>query len=225
MTPFHVRTFDPAYWQRGGIIFRLLFLICFLAFLAALYLVRHPLLRLAGGFWVVDDRPQPSDVIVIVSDDNYQGDRAARAAELLKAGWAPRVVASGRYLRPYVSIADFMQRDLEARGVLESAIVRFPQRVSDTREEALELSPFLASRGWKKILLVTSNYHTRRAKYIYERTLAPGSELRVISARDYKYDPDSWWQHRQSAKIFFHEFVGYAVALWEMRHQPVQTSD
>ena len=38
--------------QRGGIIFRLLGLLGFVAFLALLYLVRHPLMRVAGGFLV-----------------------------------------------------------------------------------------------------------------------------------------------------------------------------
>ena len=34
--------------EHGGIFFRLLFLLVFLAFLAVLYVVRHPLMRLAG---------------------------------------------------------------------------------------------------------------------------------------------------------------------------------
>ncbi len=72
--------------QRGGIIFKLLFLICFACFVFVIYLVRHPLLRLAGGFWIVDDGPAYSDAIVILGDDNYGGDRAAEAAEAFQGG-------------------------------------------------------------------------------------------------------------------------------------------
>jgi len=212
---------DPAA-QRGGIFFRLLFLIFLLLFLGALYLARHPLLRLAGGFWVVEDSPQASDAIVILSDDDFSADRASRAAQLFKEGFAPRIVASGRYLRPYASVAELMQHDLTDRGVPESAIVRFPMHATDTREEAVALSQFLSSRGWKKILVVTSNYHTRRARYIYERVLPPGFELRVISAPDSEYDPDNWWRSRESQRIFLHELVGYPVAIWELRHDSVQ---
>ncbi|HTV59079.1 MAG TPA: YdcF family protein [Verrucomicrobiae bacterium] len=207
--------------QRGGIFFRFLFLICFLFFLAVLYFARHPLLRLAGGFWVAGESPQASDAIVILSDDDFSADRASRAAQLFKEGFAPRIVASGRYLRPYASIADLMHHDLTDRGIPDSAIVLFPLHADDTLEEATALSQFLSSRGWKRVLVVTSNYHTRRARYIYERVLPPGFELRVISAPDSEYDPDNWWRTREGEKIFLHELIGYPVAIWELRNRPV----
>ena len=83
--------------QRGGIIFTLLFLLFLVALVSVLYIARHPLLRLAGSFWVVDEPAENSDVIVMLSDDNYNADRAARAAELFKSGLAPRVVAYGKH--------------------------------------------------------------------------------------------------------------------------------
>jgi uncharacterized SAM-binding protein YcdF (DUF218 family) len=209
--------------QAGGIFFRLLFYLFLIALLFVVYLVRHPLLRLAGGFWIVDESPQTSDAIVILGDDNYNGDRAAQAAELFKAGWAPRIVASGRYLRPYAGIAELESHDLAAHGVPESAIVPFAHRADDTREECTALGQLISSRDWKRILLVTSNYHTRRSEYICERAFPPGTALRVIAAPDSEYDPQNWWKSRTGLKIFFHETVGFPVALWEMRHNDVQT--
>jgi uncharacterized SAM-binding protein YcdF (DUF218 family) len=223
MTP-SVRPGRPRSPQRGGIFFRLLFLLFFVFFLLVLYLVRRPLLRLAGDFWVVDDAPAVSDAIVVLGDDNYDGDRAARAAELFKAGWAPRVVASGRYLRRYASIAELEEHDLSDRGVPASAIVRLAHRAENTRDEAVVISRLASSRGWKRILLVTSNYHTRRSRYIAARTFPPGTVLRVVPARDSEFDPDNWWRTRQGLKIFAHEFLGMCVTLWEMRHSDVQAS-
>jgi vancomycin permeability regulator SanA len=215
----------PAAWQRGGIFFRLLFLIFFLCLLFLVYLARHPLLRMAGSFWIVDEAPLASDAIVVLGDDNYNGDRATRAAELLKAGWAPRIVASGRGLRSYASIAELEEHDLTDRGVPVSAIVRFAHRGENTREEAIAVGQLVSSHGWKRIILVTSNFHTRRARYIYERSLAPGTVLRVVAARDSDFDPDNWWNTRTGIKIFAHELVGMVVALWEMRHNSVETSE
>ena len=71
--------------------------------------------RAASGSWTKD--PRAADAIVMLGDDNYDADRATRAAELFKAGWAPRVIASGRYLRPYASIAELEEHDLIDRGV------------------------------------------------------------------------------------------------------------
>jgi vancomycin permeability regulator SanA len=126
-------------------------------------------------------------------------------------------------LRPYASIAELMQHDLTDRGVPAAAVVRLPNRARNTLEEAGAVSTFLTSHGWKKILIVTSNYHTRRARYIYEHVLAPGTELRVIAAPDPAYDPNSWWRTREGLKTFLCETVAYVVARWELRNTDTRT--
>jgi uncharacterized SAM-binding protein YcdF (DUF218 family) len=210
--------------QRGGIFSKLLFLIFVVVFVAILYLARYPILRFAGDFWIVDETPQVSDVIVILSDDNYEADRATRAAQLFRSGMAPRILASGRLLRPYAGIAELMQHDLKGLGVPANAIVPVTHRATNTREEAAADAEAIAAHGWKRVLLVTSNYHTRRANYIFERTLPAGTELRVVSAPDSEYDPNNWWRTRNGLKRFLYEATGYVVAMWEMRHSEVQTS-
>lgn len=215
---------DGTHSQRGGIFFKLIFLIFLALFLCVLYLARHPLLRLAGNFWVVDETPDASDVILVLSGDNYDADRATRAAALYKSGVAPRVLATGRTLRPYASSTDLMKRDLMEKGVLAGSIDEFTHDEDDTRDEALALSDFVTAHHWKKVILVTSNYHTRRADYIYERTLPPGTQLRVVAAPDSQYDPNNWWHTRRGVKLFFHEAMGILVALWELRHNDVQTT-
>jgi uncharacterized SAM-binding protein YcdF (DUF218 family) len=208
--------------ERGGIIFRLLFFIFFLALLGVLYLVRHPILRLAGGFLIVDDEPRTSEVIVVLGD-NYNSDSAARAAELFKAGWAPRIVASGKYLRPYATEAELEQHDLTDRGVPAAAIVRYPYRAAGMREEARGLATFLGSHGWKKVIVVTANYRTRRVRYVLERSLPEGAEVRMVAARDPDYDPNEWWKHRESAKNFLRETAGFFAALWETQGSDLQS--
>lgn len=204
--------------QRGGIFFRLIALAFVVVLLGVVYLARRPLLRMAGGFWIVDEAPQASDAIVILGDDTYLGERAALAADLYHAGWAPRIIASGRYLRSYASIAELMEHDLKERGVPAGAIVRFAHRGENTRLEALAIGGLLQERGWKRVLVVTSNYHTRRARYICERGFPRSTLLRVIAAPDSEYPPDSWWESRNGLKHFFLESVGFVVAMWEMRH-------
>jgi len=211
--------------ERGGIFFRFLVLLGFLALLFVLYLVRVPILCMAGNFWIVDEPPQSSDAIVMLGDDNFDADRAARAAALFKAGWAPRVIASGRYLRPYASIADLEAHDLADRGVPPDDIVRFSHHATDTREECVAIGQLLSQHGWHRILLVTSTYHTRRSRYICSRSLPRGTVLRVVAAPDSDYDPSNWWRTRNGMKIIFHESVGILVAIWELRHHSVQTRE
>ena len=67
MTSLAATLFAEPDAQRGGIIFKLMFMIALVLFLVILYLVRVPLLRFAGEFWIVDDAPESSDAIVVLS--------------------------------------------------------------------------------------------------------------------------------------------------------------
>ena len=205
--------------QRGGIISKFIFLVFVVIVMGALYLFRVPLLRMAGRFWIVEETPLPSDAIVPLGGDNFKADRAQRAAELYKQGWAPTVVASGRILRNYTSDADLTERDLRERGVPTEHIMRLTHYADDTLQELIVIERTAVANHWKKLLIVTSNYHTRRTRMLERALFPPEFEVRVISAPDVDYDPDHWWQHRKSAKIFLHEFVGYIAGEWEVRRE------
>jgi len=211
--------------QHGGIFFRLLLLLFFFGFLAVLYVARHPLLRFAGEFWVVDEPAAQSDALIVLGDDNYAADRAFHAAELYREGVAPVVVASGRMLRQNVSMADVMEHDLKSFGVPASSIVKLSHRAQNTREEAVESARLIQTRGWKRVLVVTSNYHARRARFIYERVLPSSVSLRVSGARDSEFDPSRWWQTRHGQKLFMSELAGYLVARWELRGRPATKNE
>lgn len=206
--------------EHGGIFFRLLFLLFIFGFFVLVYVARDPLMRFAGEFWVVDEPAAPSDALIVLGDDNYAADRAFHAAELYREGVAPVVVASGRMLRQNVSVADIMEHDLESFGVPAASIVKLSHRAQNTREEAVEDARLIQTRGWKRVLVVTSNYHARRARFIFERVLPANVSLRVSGARDSEFDPSRWWQTRQGQKLFISELASYAVARWELRSRP-----
>jgi uncharacterized SAM-binding protein YcdF (DUF218 family) len=206
--------------ERGGIFFNIISLLFLVLFCIAVYVLRVPILEAAGRFWVVEDPPVHSDAIVILGDDNFYADRAERAAELFRQGWAPHIVASGRYLRPYISIADLMQRDLKERGVPGEAIIPVAHHGENTVEESRTLAAVIRQNQWHRILIVTSNFHTRRARYICERVFPQGAEVLMEAARDADYDPDNWWKTRLGIKLFTHEGVGMPLAFWELRKSP-----
>jgi len=205
--------------QGGGIIFSLLGLVFAMVLGFTVYLVRHPLLRFVGETWIVEDNLEHADVILVLSDDNFYADRATRAAQVYREGWAPVVLASGRRLRPYAGVAELMEHDLVERGVPKDKIVRVVHDAENTKEEAEALAKIAAQHKWKSVILVTSNYHTRRARYIFERVFPPGTTIRVTGARDGTFEPERWWEKRTSIKEFAGEVGGMAVAIWEL-HEP-----
>jgi uncharacterized SAM-binding protein YcdF (DUF218 family) len=168
---------------------------------------------------VINEPASHADVILVLGDDNFYADRATEAAQLFRQGVAPLVVASGRRLRPSAGISELMEHDLIERGVPKEKILRFAHDAESTREEAVALGRLAAEKGWKSVLVVTSNYHTRRAKYIFEKELRAGTSVSVASARDGDFDPEHWWEKRKSVKAFLGELVGMLDALWELRNE------
>jgi uncharacterized SAM-binding protein YcdF (DUF218 family) len=203
--------------NHGGIISTLSALLFLVVLLGGIYLARHPILRFLGESLVIEDQLEKSDVIIILSDDNFYGDRATRAAELFRQNLAPVVVASGVRLRPNAGIAALMTHDLIERGVPKENILPFPQDADNTREEAEFLRGLVQSKNWKSVIVVTSNYQTRRAKYIFKKVFPSAVSVRVASARDGDFDTEHWYEHRKSIKRFTHEVGGYLVAWWELR--------
>jgi uncharacterized SAM-binding protein YcdF (DUF218 family) len=68
----------------------------------------------------------------------------------------------------------------------------------------------LRRRNVHRVLLVTSDYHSRRAGRIFraaERTLGGGIEIRMVATPDKEFQPDSWWRSRQGQKIAFMEWT------------------
>jgi uncharacterized SAM-binding protein YcdF (DUF218 family) len=203
--------------QRGGILVNLVVLVCVAALCALVYFARHPIMRYAAESWVVDEPAAHADAIMVLGDDNFYADRATHAAELYRQGVAGIVVGSGRRLRPNAGVSELMEHDLVERGVPRDKIVRFAHDADSTSEEAAALAHFAEGRKWKSVVVVTSNYHTRRARYILEKVFPLGIAVSVASARDGDFDPERWWEKRKSVKIFAQELVGMCVALWEMR--------
>lgn len=203
--------------ERGGVVVNLIVLLVFALLCAAVYFARHPLMRWAAESWIVEDPIQHADAIVVLSDDNFYADRATRAAELFRNGDAPLVVASGRRLRPTAGIAELMEHDLIERGVPKEKIIRFPHDAESTREEAEALAKFADEHNLHSLIVVTSNYHTRRARYIFRRVFPQDLEVRIASARDGDFDPQQWWTKHKSIKQLTREFAGMLVAIWELR--------
>ena len=187
---------------------------------AVVYWARHPILRFAAESWVVDAPAGHADALIVLGDDNFYADRATRAAELIRQGVAPVVVASGRRLRPAAGIAELLQHDLIERGVPKEKILSFAHDADGTSEEAAALAKYSVERHFHSVIVVTSNYHTRRARYIFEKRFPPGVAVSVAAARDGDFDPARWWEKRKSQKLFVRELVAMVVAVWDLRSAP-----
>jgi uncharacterized SAM-binding protein YcdF (DUF218 family) len=201
--------------ERGGALVSLIALLVLVVMCAVLYWARHPILRFAAESWVIDAPAAHADALLLLGDDNFYADRATHAAELIRHGVASLVVASGRRLRPGAAIADLQEHDLIERGVPKDKIIRFSHDADSTLEEAGALARLCSERHLRSVIVVTSNYHARRARYIFNKVFPPAIVVSVAGAHDGDFDPEHWWEKRKSEELFFHEIVGMLAAFRE----------
>jgi uncharacterized SAM-binding protein YcdF (DUF218 family) len=90
--------------------------------------------------------------------------------------------------------------------------------VDSTGQEAAVLIGCIRERGWNSVILVTSNFHTRRAGMIWRRMLrAQNSTIRlyVHAVDDPEFRAAGWWRDRRSAKTWLTELTKLFWAVGE----------
>jgi uncharacterized SAM-binding protein YcdF (DUF218 family) len=166
------------------------------------------LFRHAASFLVVN-APEPADLIVVLGGGENDL-RYWNAVRLMQEGYAHHLIldvfARGEtFGHPDIDLA---QELLDGTTPGQSTIC--PLRESSTYDEARYLEQCLAGTGAKSILVVTSEYHTRRASEILRRRL-PQYHFSFYGASDPYFFGTRWWTHRQWAKTTLSEWERY---LW-----------
>ena len=167
-------------------------------------------LRSLGYLLVEDDGAQKADAIVVLGGDDY-GERILKAGELAKARYAPLVLISG----PASLLGHESDNTIEfarRHGFPVSLFTPLTHSAKSTRSESLVIGDELQRDHVRKILLVTSNYHTHRAAWLIRKEL-PWLQVAVVPAADPYYAPDRWWKTREGQKVFFFE-VSKTFAAW-----------
>jgi len=173
------------------------FIICAIG---ALYLLRVPILTRVGTFLIVQDPLEPADIIFVLNGDIAT--RPFQVAKLVNQGISDKVVivragdslAVDAGLQP--NITEMSVAMMKRAGIPEAKIVQlpFPKGVTSTFDEAAALHAYAKENAVKRIVVVTSAIHTRRARWILTRKLADlPLKIMMSPAPDPRYTPGNWW--------------------------------
>ena len=150
------------------------------------------------------DSPKKADVIIMLGGD---GGRLEKAAELYHNGYADYVMIS-----PEIeSIRSQSTEYAIELGIPKSAIIE-EHKATSTYTNATETMKLMEEYSFDSALVVTSDYHLKRSKMIYDRVNDGQYELTYIAALSANGEK---WNERPGAKrLWFTEFY----KLWGYRH-------
>lgn len=138
-----------------------------------------------------DVKCNPAQVIVAISGGDTQG-RTREAIALYKQGWAPQLIFSGAAADPRgPSNAQAMRTQAINAGVPKDAIF-LDSAAADTSQNAKGASALLTG-GDRRMILVTSPYHQRRASIEFHKVL--GENVTILNhptSTDSAWS-DNWW--------------------------------
>jgi uncharacterized SAM-binding protein YcdF (DUF218 family) len=134
--------------------------------------------------------------------------RVSDAMELLAGGYGKRLLISG--VHPTNAASD-ISRSLQDNQSLLTCCVDLDRSAINTRSNAAETRRWARDRGFKSLIVVTSNYHMPRA--IVELSHAmPDVELIPFAVVGDKWREEPWWTSGATLRLLLSEYVKYVAA-------------
>lgn len=189
----------------------------------SLWMAYPCLLRAAARWLDVGESPRHADYVMILVGDERT--RPFVAAALVSEGWARRVLVCESAPTPQ-SIDGILppahgigRKILLNQGVSPDDVVVLRSEAATTYDEAKALAAFLEDYPGVRVLVVTSDYHTRRSRWIFIRSLADRSDaVSFVSAPTDYCDMNRWWRNQWGMRIVASEYLKLAFYLVRYGH-------
>jgi DUF218 domain len=172
-----------------------------------------------GGYVLVARNSLPGHMdasVILQGPIASEKARIAAAMVLLQQGTTDRVALSipkesewGEEIAPVVR--QYLENKYGAELAGRVDFCETAAGMNSIEQEAQALGACVQQHQWKTIVLVTSNYQSRRAGIIWRKTLptTPDSPIQVVvdGVADSEYQPRRWWRQPDSAKVWLVEFA------------------
>ena len=197
-----------------------------------LYFSRASWLGYLGHSLVVDDPSATADVAIVLTTGVDYLPRLLQAAQLYRDKRVKKILINGnrktdviRQLEkqgfiPACKWSENSLRILEMHGVPRQQVWAVSaENVFDTVSEAQTIKPFLINNGVSSVIITTSKFHSRRARYVWRKVMGTEEGIYTSAATDDPFDLDRWWQHGRQVKQVMGEYGGMAYYIWKQPWQ------
>ncbi len=184
----------------------------FLALLLSCFLFRNHIFHSMGNYLIKESALVEADAIVVLGGASFE--RGSHASELYHSRYADQMVCTGGNT-PYslkaigspMIEAQVSKLVLVQRGVPSEDITCLESATS-TFEEAQELRQYADSMQWKRIIIVSSKFHTRRVSKVFDKAFRETEvELIYSGAPSLTYDENQWWKSEEGMIMVNNEYM------------------
>ncbi|MBR0779165.1 YdcF family protein [Bradyrhizobium diazoefficiens] len=151
-----------------------------------------------------------ADGIVVLTGGSS---RVSDAMELLAAGYGKRLLISG--VHP-TSTASDISRTLPENQSFMHCCVDLDRTAVSTRGNAAEARRWAEGRGFRSLIVVTSNYHMPRALVEFSHAM-PETALIPFAVVGDKWREEPWWTSASTFRLLLSEYVKYIAAETRVR--------
>jgi len=172
---------------------------------------------IAGRLVVADVLERADAVIPLRSAGEEERLRLDEAARVVEESYAPVLLVSVSSA-PYYGepIRNLLGAYLRKKGLPPEKLQFCENRADNTAEEAQALFACAQRLGANQVIVVTSEYHTRRSRAIFRRVFSGGDiAVRVHPVYNPDYWDPHWWRRRRWAKTFLIETLATAWSVIE----------
>lgn len=149
-----------------------------------------------------------ADGIVVLTGGSS---RVSDAIELLANGYGQRLLISG--VHPTNGVSDISRTLPDSQGLL-GCCVDLDRSAVNTRSNAVETKRWARERGFRSLIVVTSNYHMPRAIVELSHEM-PDIALIPFAVIGDKWRDEPWWTSGTTFRLLLSEYAKYVAA--EMR--------
>jgi len=196
--------------KKTGIVLLVIVLICLLA-----YSLRTPLLTGLANYLISTDVPLEKADMIFVLNGDYDT-RPFYSSDLYEQGLAPIVAIAQTESSPSELLGlvdnptDIAVEVMKLRGVPAEKLLVLNNSgpVTSTFDEARTLRQYVETHNIRSVIMVTSAFHTRRSRWIFERELAGVQvKLEVAAAPYINFDASNWWQYEEGLINLNNEYI------------------
>lgn len=181
------------------------------------FLVSFLVIFLAGFAWFAsqlrsqESKPErKADGIVVLTGG---ASRVSDALDLLSKGYGKRLLISG--VHPANGTADILRAQPESQALLKCC-VDLDRSAVNTRSNAIETQRWVKERGYRSLIVVTSNYHMPRATVELTHAM-PDIDLIFYPVVSEAWRDEPWWNNPAGLRLVALEYVKYLVAQVRVR--------